>query len=77
MKKVAPLVENIKSTDSKGRNAVWWAAKNDNLEALKYAVESGVDYKLADKSGKTPEEIAEESYSFSSEGYFQKLNGEF
>eukprot|EP00746_Dinoflagellata_sp_MGD_P066294 gnl/MRDRNA2_/MRDRNA2_27491_c0_seq1.p1 gnl/MRDRNA2_/MRDRNA2_27491_c0~~gnl/MRDRNA2_/MRDRNA2_27491_c0_seq1.p1 ORF type:complete len:269 (+),score=49.74 gnl/MRDRNA2_/MRDRNA2_27491_c0_seq1:88-894(+) len=49
---------NIALTDSKGRTALWWAAKLDNLDAVKRLLELGANPAISDKKGQKAVDVA-------------------
>jgi Notch-like protein len=44
--------------DSKGRTAIWWAAKLNNIDAVKKLLSLGANAAACDKKGQTAAEVA-------------------
>ena len=52
---------DINAVDSKGGNALFYAARNGHVAAVKWLLALGADASIKLKSGKTAEDIAEKN----------------
>ncbi len=62
--RLLPLAGSAQAADGAGRNALWFAARDQNLELVTRLLEAGVSPSQADKLGRTPFLVAVESGCF-------------